>query len=488
MSGDKEIIYGNGVLAESGRRSVEVSADDLYATIEAEFEGRSAQASVLTESLIHGLETKRTLGPPPEFDVDDLAQVRWGIIWPPKPLSVAEEAHRAALGPLLTLRQEQMGGRRPNEFYYQPGWEYDDFLWNTAEVETGEMRPDSVPYYICIVGSPSRIPWEFQQYLDGEYAVGRLWFDDPADCESYVEHLIRYERSDKPSSLGREALLVGTQHADDPPTRNSAARLVRPLFDWLVQERDEYNFQPTLLLGDAAGGGAYKAEILKRLGGSGTDRGGRRLPSLLFTAGHGMEYHKDSSDQASAQGALLFQDWPGPFTKPQPAHYLSGGDLQDEINLEGMITFCFACFSAGTPLKDDWVYPSFWQRPQQIAQQPFVARLPQKMLAQGLGAFVGHVSRAWESSFMAARDGQSQTETFRAVIGELLRGRRTGHATDYLNQRWQRQTVQLENWMSNKKRKRGKKEVIALWQARNDGRGYVVLGDPATKMRVDLLQ
>src|SRR5712671_1684316 len=174
MTSDDQIVYGNGVLAESGLRSIEVSVDDLYSAIEAEFHGRTEQTKGLTESFIDRLRRKQALGPPPRFNPDNLAEVRWGIIWPPKPLSAAEEAHRAALGTLLAHREKQMAGRRPKEFYYQSGWDYDDFL-SQAEVSPGEIRPESVPYYICIVGSPARIPWDFQQYLDGEYAVGRLW-------------------------------------------------------------------------------------------------------------------------------------------------------------------------------------------------------------------------------------------------------------------------------------------------------------------------
>ncbi|MBV9927013.1 MAG: hypothetical protein JOZ96_18490 [Acidobacteria bacterium] len=481
MSQRRDVIYGNGVLAGSGRPSLEISADDLYAAIQAEFDGRSAEEKSRADSLAQaGLRTH--LGPPPRFEADDLTQVRWGVIWPPEPLTAEEEAHRAALAPLLAHRKAQMRGRKPLEFHYQKGWAYDEFLWETGQVETGEMRPESVPYYLCIVGPPSRIPWEFQQYLDGEYAVGRLWFDDPADCQSYVEHLIQHEEADEAPPLAREALLFGTRHENDPATQSSSSNLVQPLFDWLTEERAKYKFKPSLLLGDDAKGGAYKAKMLERLTGGAR----RKRPALLFTAGHGMEYEKVSGEQAATQGALISQEWPGLGTPPQPEHYLSGDDLPGDIELEGMVAVSFACFSAGTPLRDDWVYPSSWQRSQQIAEAPFVARLPQKMLARGLMAFVGHVSRAWEFSFLNA-GGDPQIETFRAILGELLSGERAGHATDYLNDRWQRQTVQLEKWLSDKKRQREQDAVIALWQARNDGRGYVVLGDPAAKMRVDLL-
>jgi hypothetical protein len=408
--------------------------------------------------------------------------VGWGIIWPPKPLTSYEQAHRDALEGLIKHRRQQLGALQPQQFHYKEGWEYDQFLWEEGRrVEPGNMSPEKVPYYLCIVGSPERVPWEFQQYLDGEYAVGRLWFDDPEDCEKYVRHLIAYEAAARITSVSREVVFVGTQHENDRATHNSATELVKPLHDWVKSEVD-LDFTASLLLGNDA----RKIPLLERFKASDADNREQESPALLFTAGHGLEFERSSDEQFAKQGALIFQDWPGWLSPPQPGHYLAADDINEHLNLKGVVMFCFACFSAGTPLKQDWVPRSFFGGPKKIAPAPFIARLPQKMLAGGALAFIGHVSKAWESSFLGSEGSSQQLGPFVAVLSELLRGRQVGHATDYLNARWIHLNVQLDNWVN--RRKKEKAEVISLWQARNDFRGYVVLGDPAARMRVDRMR
>lgn len=478
-------IYGNGILAESGGYGVTLDADELYELILAE---RGAVDDRERDFL--GVQTvgreHKSLGPPPSVVPDDLAQAHWGIIWPPKPLTEAEEAHQDALADLIAHRSQQMGGLKPHQFHYQPGWAYDDFLWEEwREVEPGNMRPDIVPYYLCIVGSPERIPWEFQHYLDSEYAVGRLWFDDPGDCERYVQHLLAYERAKEHLPTSREVLFVGTRHEDDRPTQDSATRLVAPLHDWLSTQ-SALSFDASLLLGKRVGSQASKQQLLQRLKGYGQAGEPLASPSLLFTAGHGLEYSQPSGAQVTTQGALICQDWPGGLVTPKPAHYLAGDEVSGEMQVEGMIAFCFACFSAGTPLKQDWVRPTLLKKPAQIAEAPFVARLPQKLLAQGLVAFIGHVSRAWDFSFLGTRGASDQVGTFRETIGELLNGQPVGHATDYLNARWTHLTLLLDRQVADKD-KYGKDRIIATWKARNDCRGYTILGDPAARLRVELL-
>ena len=77
------------------------------------------------------------------------------------------------------------------------------------------------------------------------------------------------------------------------------------------------------------------------------------------------------------------------------------------------------------------------QPPQPIAPRPLVARLPQKMLAHPQGgalAVLGHVDRAWPTSFTSPRVGP-QLQGFRDVIGRILRGDRLGQATDQFDVR-----------------------------------------------------
>jgi hypothetical protein len=141
-----------------------------------------------------------------------------------------------------------------------------------------------------------------------------------------------------------------------------------------------------------------------------------RRAALLFTASHGLEYGQPTEAQYASQGALLFQEWSGPFTTPTPDHYLAADQLSDDTSLAGTVAFCFACYSAGTPLKEDWVLPTWFRRPARLADTPFVARLPQKLLAYGLLSFVGHVSRAWDYSFLGVRGASGQIGMFACSV------------------------------------------------------------------------
>jgi hypothetical protein len=154
------------------------------------------------------------------------------------------------------------------------------------------------------------------------------------------------------------------------------------------------------------------------------------------------------------------------------------------MDATGMVAFCFACFGAGTPLVQDWVWPTLVRQPRKVASAPFVALLPQKLLANGLIAFVGHVSRVWGSSFMGVSRPSEQWQTFSEVIGQVLRGQPVGHATDYMNVRIDRLTALLDNQVAHSRRY-DKRQIVATWRARNDFRGYAILGDPAARLRVE---
>lgn len=478
------MIQGNGVIAETGNYSVDFDVDTLYSSIEREYENLSQRQQDL--KIIQKARTqKETLGPPPSYNVDDLRSVGWGVIWPQEQLP---QTHRQAVEELIEHRRQQMSGVVLHQFYYQNGWDYDHFLWEEGrQVETGTMQPDIVPYYLCIAASPQQISWEFQQYLDSEYAVGRLWFDDPEDCLKYVRALIEYERADALTAIAREVLFVGTQNKNDQATQNSATKLVKPLYYWLTQTQQgqQHDFRSSLLLGSQTGGGAYKITLLDRLRKQSTEGQPQAGPALIFTASHGLEHATPKNIQYQNQGALIMQEWPGVFSLPKPEHFITAAEVSDQMALAGTIAFCFACFSAGTPLREDWVRPTFWTKPKQIALRPFVARLPQKMLAHGMVSFIGHVSRAWQSSFMGVQSNSNQIGAFTETMHGLLSGWRVGHAIDYMNSRWVHLSNRLDRWIESGRK--NKSEIVSLWLARNDCRGYVVLGDPAVRMRTDVI-
>src|SRR5439155_18097585 len=80
-----------------------------------------------------------------------------------------------------------------------------------------------------------------------------------------------------------------------------------------------------------------------------------------------------------------------------------------------------------------------------MADPPFVARLPQRLLAHrsgGLLAFVGHVERAWGCSFISHKVG-AQHDVFLGTLRALMDGWRIGHAMDYFNDRYAALTAEL---------------------------------------------
>jgi hypothetical protein len=185
-------VYGGGVTAENGNYAARVDLDKLHGAI-LEALAQPSQAEVDFVALQTAGRAAKTYGPPSFVDPAVLSDAHWGIIWPEKPWTANEQAHYAALQELVAWRAAK-NGVVPLEKEYRDRWNYAQFLqYAGPNVLPGQMDTEKIPYYLCIVASPERISWEFQQFLDGEYAVGRLWFDDPRDCVSYVRKLIAYE-------------------------------------------------------------------------------------------------------------------------------------------------------------------------------------------------------------------------------------------------------------------------------------------------------
>ena len=232
--------------------------------------------------------------------------------------------------------------------------------------------------------------------------------------------------------------------------------------------------------------------------------GGLDTPALLFTASHGIAFNRGDPRQAEDQGALLCQDWPGADAwgrKPiPPEFYFAARDVPDAADLRGLVAVHFACYSAGTPLLDDYPYARALEerggRAAQavttrsaIADAPFVARLPQRLLAHPRGALavIGHVERAWGCSFFLWQVARAQTQALRSVVGQLLGGGTVGQATEFLNQRFAAVSVPLNKDLEDLRYGRVIDEPFARklaneWTSFNDAGSYVILGDPAVRL------
>ena len=353
------------------------------------------------------------------------------------------------------------------------------------DVSPGGFQPSKIPWYLALVGGPERIPFGFQYLLSVEYAVGRIAFETPAEYAAYAESVVRYETSGRVAQ-GNWGAFFGTRHANDGATQASADKLVSPLAG------ESWGFRSRSYLGEQA----TKAKLLGLLHGAEE----ALPPALLFTATHGIAFPRGHEHTREKNGALLCQDWPGmaPGTTIEAAvagladtSYLAASDVTSDARLHGTIAFHFACFGAGTPLYDEFANAP-GSAPLQIADVPFVARLPQRLLSLETGgplAVIGHVDRAWSYSFQTTSAG-NQIGPFRETIQRLFRGQSVGRAIREFRDRYA--TLCVYAMCVNQKIEAGEhidaEAYAQILTECEDAQNYIILGDPAVALRIADLQ
>ena len=239
------------------------------------------------------------------------------------------------------------------------------------------------------------------------------------------------------------------------------------------------NFSMSAFIGD---GQATKARLTDILRGQ-IDGG---PPSVLFTGSHGAEWAiENPTIQRERQGALVTQEWVR--GRPlQPSDYFAGVDLPTDAKIHGLMAFLFACFSGGCPTTDSYFFKDDGsQLP--LTPKPLVSCLPQKLLSRGALAVIAHVDRAFSYGFEDVI-GTPQSHLIRTPLELLMGGKRVGLATDHLNLQWSAYAALLEmarggNLPNNPSP--SSSLVTNLSIARDDARNYIVLGDPAVRLRME---
>jgi len=418
------------------------------------------------------------LGATSEVDAQDLADAGWGIIFG---ASVSADI-RARLEPLISARRKEASSRQERRFRIfadasAPRKDESAAAWvgrHGAAIGFPVDPDKGVPYYLLIVASPEEISFEFQYALDMDWAVGRLWFDASEDFSRYAQKLCEYER--RSDLLTPRFVVFAPEHELDDATTRFVSGVAEPLS--ADSGRGPLGGSLNYLLEPRLGFRATKAELASLLVGA-------ARPSVLFTGGHGVacEFNgpDDSARQRAIQGALVCADWPNAGVLDE-SHWFGAGDLDSAADLSGLIHFCFACYGGGVPESDD--FSQVDRAPRRIAERPFIALLPQKLLAQGALAVVAHVDRAWSYSFKSMNGG-TQEQGFRDALYRILRGDRLGDALDAFNVKWTKLTADLHpvfvRW--NNGEPGNERDLANLLVAAHDARNYIVLGDPAVRAR-----
>jgi hypothetical protein len=116
-----------------------------------------------------------------------------------------------------------------------------------------------------------------------------------------------------------------------------------------------------------------------------------------------------------------------------------------------------------------------------------VSALARRLLAARALAVIGHVDQAPGYSI---RPPGVQLLPFRNLLGRLLAGEPAGHATLDFSRRYATALVDLMNQLDPARLGTAAPddlEVAMDWVARNDAQNYILLGDPAVRLRVAAL-
>jgi len=419
-------------------------------------------------------------GLPWGVEPDDICRAGWGIVFHKDEKPEVRDALRS----LIEHRRAQVGDdTRVKELTFFPGEDASAWLARQG-VSWHNIEPEKVPYYLLWAGSPELMPFEVTHEIDSDYCVGLLDFETSDEYARYAKSVVEYETAQAIRNT-REAVFFGTRHPTDTPTQMSADWLVTPLADGTPANgptpaeksvASRLGFRERKFLADAA----TRETLLQLLGGQDSS------PSFLFTASHGMVFPNGHPQQFQAQGALLCQDWPK-FGSIAPEHFVTGADVPDNARLHGLITFHFACFSGGTPHEDLFTFDAN-RPPRVIAPRPFTAALPRRLLAHpggGALACIAHIERAWPTSITGISVGP-HIRAFTRSIAQILVGKPVGVAVQEFNDL----SATLSDVLSGMLGKVYQGipvddlKLASTWMQRNDASGFVLLGDPAVRLRV----
>jgi len=470
-------LYFNGVDGETGRYLFPPTTPRQLAAL-AQSEAADHGEVAKLERWLEQVGSRRLLWQP--HHPWELAEAGWGILFAADDPTMP--AVREALGELLAHRCAQaarVNDRHYQEFAgergYRRGESKHEFLARHGAVHGAEGL-ERMPHYLLIVGDPESIPFRFQSDLDVQYAVGRICFDTPAEYAAYARTVVAAETS--PPLRRRRAVLFAPLHPGDAATGLSAGDLAAPLAARLTRHR------PAWEVATAFGPQATKARLVALLGGE-------EEAALVFTAGHGVGYPSGHPLQRGRQGALLCQDFPRPGRgngRVPPEHCFAADDVSSAARLHGLVTFHFACYSAGAPALGDFPHAAGGPLPR-VAPRAFLSQLAQRLVGHPRGgalAVIGHAEKAWQVAIGWPGAGRSMP-AFVEAFDRLLAGRPVGYAMATFGERYAELSADFaaELELVRAGAPLDEQTLSRLWTGRNDYRNYLVIGDPAVRLAIE---
>lgn len=414
-------------------------------------------------------------------DPMDLRETGWAILF----ASDADPRIHQQLQPLLDLRRKQVQDEKLFKIFEGregvfPGQSANNWARQRGVPLTAAVDPrKGVPYYLLIVGSPREIPFEFQALLKLQWAVGRLYFDDIEDYGRYAQAVVDYEAPEFRPVQRKSVAAWVTKHDGDAATTMLSDAVSGDFVsgDDPLGERRQFSLD---WFGDGEATKGHLAEILRGDAPSGP-------PAVLFTGSHGGEWPMDDpAAQRQMQGALVTQDFT-PGTPLGIVNVFSAGDVPADAQVHGMMAFLFACYSGGCPVEDNYFFNKDGSKIP-VAPEALIAKLPQKLLSLGTLAVIAHIDQAFSYTFQNL-EGTPQVQSIRTPLELLMKGERAGLAADRLNLQWSAIAAQVGVALGRRREPNFDPESFAtLYIARDDARNYIVLGDPATRLRVKDLQ
>ena len=398
---------------------------------------------------------------------------KWAIVVLERDAAAANDA----LAPLLARRREQgvayeghaKAGGKPGILVMPRPTSENPERWKEYVERAAGGTP---PHHLLFVGGPDRFPFEAQARLDRERCTGRLDVGDSPGgplsweaCRRYAEKVVAFESGALPVepralmyAFGKDRATWQSHDELAVPLRRAleSGELIGPNVPWS---------KPDVLFAD-------DATVEKLAGRLATTR-----PALVFTASHGLERVPDRE----LWGALTDVRYAGAAGDA----VLSAAQIAQGAFGCGAVVLAFACFSAGVPRRSAMAFLED-KVDLDLSPEPFVPALPRALLAHEKGpvAFVGHVDRTTSLSFAWGREGPAAFRDFCewslggfGTLGQAMRSLRESAAAASLD------LADALSPVPGGGSRGTEQQILKHWIRYHDMRRYLLLGDPAIRVR-----